>query len=161
MPQADYERAVQQSLLDRLIDLEPDVRTEPHLSRAESLRRLRASVRRDIEALLNTVRVQEAPDGLIELRKSLYTYGIPDITSMSLESPQDGQRLMRSLEASISQFEPRLSSVRVTSFEKISRKRMSLDFHIEALLLIDPAPEHLSFDTVFEVGLNVYKVKEQ
>jgi type VI secretion system protein ImpF len=161
MPRPDYERAVEQSLLDRLTDLEPAARVEAHLSRAESLRRVRASVRRDIESLLNTVRTNEAPPGFLELQKSLYTYGIPDITSMSLESPQDGQRLLRSLEAAIAQFEPRLCNVRVTSYEKISRKRMSLEFHVEALLLIDPAPERLSFDTVFEVARGVYKVKEQ
>jgi type VI secretion system protein ImpF len=157
----DYECAVQQGLLDRLIDLDPKHQVEPQLSRAESLRRLRASVRRDIESLLNTVRVTEAPPGLVELKKSLYTYGIPDLSSMSLESPQDGQRLLRGLEAAIAQFEPRLSNVRVTSSEGISRKRMYIEFHIEALLLIDPLPERLSFETVFEVARGEYKVKEQ
>jgi type VI secretion system protein ImpF len=161
MPPPDYDRAVQQSLLDRLIDLEPQNQFEPHLARAESLRRLRASVRRDIEWLLNTIRVTEAPPGLFELNKSLYTFGIPDISSMSLETPQDAQRLLRGLERAISQFEPRLSNVRVTSPEKISRKRMYIEFHIEALLLIDPLPERLSFDTVFEVARGAYKVKDQ
>jgi type VI secretion system protein ImpF len=98
---------------------------------------------------------------LRELKDSLYTYGIPDITSMSLESGQDAQRLLRSLESAISFFEPRLANVRVTSYDKISRKRMSIEFHIEALLLIDPAPERLSFDTVFEVARGFYRVEEQ
>ncbi|MBV8551422.1 MAG: type VI secretion system baseplate subunit TssE [Acidobacteriaceae bacterium] len=160
MAPGDYERIVQQSLLDRLIDFEPDARTDAPITRAESLRRLRASVRRDLEWLLNTVRVEEAPAGLGELQKSLYTYGIADSSSMSLESPQDGQRLLRSLETAIAQFEPRLRNVRVTSYEKISRKRMTLDFHVEALLMIDPAPERIAFDTVFEVARGMYKVKE-
>jgi type VI secretion system protein ImpF len=160
MPASDYDRAVQQSLLDRLIDFEPHSQVEAPLTRAESLRRLRASVRRDIEWLLNTVRVNEVPAGLTELAKSLYSYGIPDLSSMSLESPQDGQRLLRSLERAISQFEPRLSNVRVSSPEKIDRRRMYIEFHIDALLLIDPLPERLSFDTVFEVARGAYKVKE-
>ena len=80
---------------------------------------------------------------------------------MSLESPQDGQRLMRGLERAISQFEPRLSNVRVTAPETITRKRMYIEFHIDALLLIDPLPERLSFDTVFEVARGAYKVKDQ
>ena len=156
----DYERTVQLSLLDRLIDLDPARRSEAPLTRAESLRRLRTSVRRDIEWLLNTVRTGYVPEACHELRKSVYAYGLPDISSMSLESSQDGERLLRSLEASISQFEPRLRNVRVTCDEKISRKRMAIDFHVEALLMIDPAPERISFDTVFEVARGVYKVKE-
>ena len=161
MPAPDTDRAVQQSLLDRLIDREPGDQVEAPLSRPESLRRLRASVRRDIEWLLNTIRVVEAPAGLTELAKSLYMYGIPDLSSMSLESAQDGQRLLRSLERAVSQFEPRLTNVRVTSVDKISKKRMYIEFHIDALLLIDPLPERLSFDTVFEVARGAYKVKEQ
>jgi len=160
MPASDYDRAVQQSLLDRLIDFEPHSQVEAPLTRAESLRRLRASVRRDIEWLLNTVRVNEAPSGLTELAKSLYSYGIPDLSSMSLESAQDGQRLLRSLERAISQFEPRLSNVRVTSPDKVDRRRTYIEFHIDALLLIDPLPERLSFDTVFEVARGAYKVKD-
>lgn len=160
MAQADYERSVQQSLFDRLIDTDPDRRAEAPLTRAESLRRLRASVRRDLEWLLNTVRTGEAPEALQELRKSVYTYGLPDISSMSLEGSQDGERLLRSLEAAIALFEPRLSNIHVTCDEKISRKRMAIDFHVEALLLMDPAPERISFDTVFEVARGVYKVKD-
>ena len=160
MAAGDYERIVQQSLLDRLIDHDRDARTDAPLTRAESLRRLRASVRRDLEWLLNTVRTQEAPAGLAELQKSVFTYGVVDSSSMSLESPQDGQRLLRSLESAIAQFEPRLKNVRVTSYDKISRKRMTLDFHVEALLMIDPSPERIAFDTVFEVARGMYKVKE-
>lgn len=161
MPPPDYDRAVQQPLLDRLIDLDPEHQAEPHLTRAESLRRLRASVRRDIEWLLNTIRVNEAPAGLSELRNSLYTFGIPDIASMSLESAQDGNKLLRGLERAISQFEPRLSNVRVSTHDAISRKQMYIEFRIDAVLMIDPAPERLSFDTIFEVARGAYKVKDQ
>lgn len=161
MPPPDYDRAVQQPLLDRLIDLDPEHQVEPHLTRAESLRRLRASVRRDIEWLLNTIRVNEAPPGLTELRDSLYTFGIPDIASMSLESAQDGNKLLRGLERAIMQFEPRLKNVRVSTHDTISRKQMYIEFRIDALLMIDPQPERLSFDTIFEVARGAYKVKDQ
>jgi type VI secretion system protein ImpF len=160
MPASDYERIVQQSVLDRLIDEEPDSRVEPLMTRAESLRRLRASVRRDLEWLLNTVRIEGVPSGLIELQKSVFYYGVADISSMSLESPQDGQKLLRSLETAITVFEPRLKNVRVTAYDRLSRKRMTLDFHVEALLMIDPAPERIGFDTIFEVARGMYTVKE-
>lgn len=160
MAASDYERIVQQSVLDRLIDEDPGSRVEPLMTRAESLRRLRASVRRDLEWLLNTVRIEGVPSGLVELQKSVFYYGVADISSMSLESPQDGQRLLRSLETAITVFEPRLRNVRVTSYDKVSRKRMTLDFHVEALLMIDPAPERIAFDTIFEVARGMYTVKE-
>lgn len=160
MAASDYERIVQQSVLDRLIDDEPDSRVEPLMTRAESLRRLRASVRRDLEWLLNTVRTEEAPAGLVELQKSLFCYGVADIASMSLESPHDAQKLLRSLETAITTFEPRLKNVRVSSYDKLSRKRMTLDFHVEALLMIEPAPERIAFDTIFEVARGMYTVKE-
>ena len=47
---------VRQSLLDRLIDDEPDKIAETGLSPAESIAALRRNVRRDLEALLNTRR---------------------------------------------------------------------------------------------------------
>ena len=160
MPANDYERIVQQSVFDRLIDEDPESRVEPLMTRAESLRRLRASVRRDLEWLLNTVRIEDTPSGLTELQQSLYCYGVADISSLSLESPHDGQKLLRSLETAITTFEPRLKNVRVTSYDKLSRKRMTLDFHVEALLMIEPAPERIAFDTIFEVARGMYRVKE-
>ena len=160
MTAADYERVVQQSVLDRLIDHEPESRLDSLISRAESLRRLRSSVRRDLEWLLNTARTEGVPAAFPELQKSVFTYGVVDIASMSLESPQDAQRLLRSLETAITQFEPRLKNVRVTAYDTLSRKRMTLDFHVEALLMIDPAPERIAFDTIFEVARGMYTVKE-
>ena len=48
---------VQQGLLDRLVDLEPDNRNEATMSRAESVRQLRLAVKRDLEWLLNSTRM--------------------------------------------------------------------------------------------------------
>jgi predicted component of type VI protein secretion system len=33
-------------------------------------------------------------------------------------------------------------------------------FHVEAMLLIDPAPERIAFDTVLEISKGAYSVKE-
>ena len=70
MADAKFERAVQLGLLDRLLDFEPDTRSEAPITRAESLRRFRAAVKRDLEALLNTVRISfEIPESSPELKK--------------------------------------------------------------------------------------------
>jgi type VI secretion system protein ImpF len=161
MPQGDVERSVQLGLLDRLIDNRPDSRVEPALSRRESLRRLRSAVKRDLEWLLNAVRtIESVPDSYTELRNSLYFYGLPDINSLTLESAHDEQRLVRSLESAIARFEPRLSKIRVTTYERLTKKKAALQFHVDALLMIQPAPERISFDTVLEVARGSYQVKD-
>jgi type VI secretion system protein ImpF len=155
------EHIVQQGLLDRLIDLEPENRSEPAMSRAESLRRLRQSVKRDLEWLLNTTRASISSEPLsIEVEKSLLCYGLPDVASMSIQNGNDHRRLLRSLETAIETFEPRLKHVHVTSSEPFQRGRQSITFHVEAVLMLDPAPERISFDTVLEISKGAYDVKE-
>lgn len=157
---AQGEVRVQLSLLERLIDHEPENTHEVPLSRSQSLRQLRAAVRRDLEWLLNTVRPPDiVPPGMPELSKSLLAFGLPDFTTTTLNSAHDEQRLLRSIEASIRLFEPRLSRVRVSARQKLSKKLPSLHFQIEAMLMVDPAPELILFDTVLEVARGSYQVK--
>lgn len=145
-------------MLDRLIDLEPGRQAEAPMSRAQSLRRLKAAVKRDLEWLLNTRRtIQEAPPGAGELERSLYYYGLPDFTGLSLRSTRDQQKLLKMLESTIAQFEPRLANVRVT-MEPVGENARLLRFIIEGLLRVDPAPERVSFDTVLELSSGRYQV---
>ena len=152
----------QQCLLDKLIDYEPEVRGEAQLTRSESLRQLRAAVKRDLEWLLNSIRsVEPMPEGYTELRKSLFYYGLDDITSVTLESPQDEQQLLRSLETAITMFEPRLTRVHVVTYERVTKKKQSIQFYVEALLMVDPSPERISFDTVLEIAKGSYQVRDE
>ena len=161
MPPNDSGRAVQLSILDRLTDDEPGVRTEAPITREKSVRMMRAAVQRDLEALLNTIRIAEAvPETYTELRDSLRLYGLPDINSISLQNQQDEERLLRGLERAIQQFEPRLSRVRVTSYDRILKSLQIVEFHVEAMLMIEPAPERIAFDTILEIGKGSYRVKE-
>lgn len=78
------------SVFDRLIDDEPKTRTEAPPTRVQSMRELKAALRRDLEWLLNTRQpLYPPPDGSEELPRSLYNYGLPDITSMSVSSIED------------------------------------------------------------------------
>jgi type VI secretion system protein ImpF len=152
---------VQQGLLDRLIDLEPTNRFEVPMSRAESVRQLRLSVKRDLEWLLNSTRMPiEIPESCKEIDKSVLFYGLPDISSVSVQNLAQQQRLQRSLETAIETFEPRLSRARVTSRERYRSTNQSITFHVEAMLMIDPAPERISFDTVLEISKGAYSVKD-
>src|ERR1035438_1131665 len=96
MPSLDKEGPVTLSVLDRLIDSEPDRKLEPPLTRAQSLRELRAALRRDLEWLFNTrSTIEEPPESLREVERSVYNYGVPDTTSLSLRSPKDQEYLDR------------------------------------------------------------------
>src|SRR5690349_5978925 len=159
MAKKETEGPITLSVLDRLIDLDPKRRTEPPLTRSQSLRELKASLKRDLEWLLNTRRtIEEAAESAQEIQHSVYHYGLPDISSMSMRSAKDQNRLLRAMESVIATFEPRLEGVRV-SLETVAENARILRFLIEGLLRIDPAPEHVSFDTVLELTSGEYEVK--
>ena len=140
------------SALDRLIDLEPDNRLENPLSRSQSVRLLRGSVRRDLEWLLNSRRIADPPDeGLKELNKSVYTYGLPDLSTLAMASVSDRNKLVRQVLTAINTFEPRLMNVRLVLVESPDAGKKDVRLRIEALLRMDPVPEPVSFDTVIEL----------
>jgi type VI secretion system protein ImpF len=140
------------SVLDRLIDTEPDTRIENPLSRSQSVRLLKNSVHRDLEWLLNTRRIADAPDeGLKEVNRSAYVYGLPDLSAVSVGSSGDRNRLVRQILATINMFEPRLANVRVVLVEVPDSGKKDVRMRIEAMLRMDPVPEPISFDTVIEL----------
>src|SRR5271170_3838433 len=106
------------SVLDRLIDLEPDSRIENPLSRSQSVRLLKSAVRRDLEWLLNSRRICDPPDeGLKEVNRSAYIYGLPDLSSLTMAASGDRNRLVKQILATIGLFEPRLMNVRLVMVE--------------------------------------------
>jgi type VI secretion system protein ImpF len=148
------------SVIDRLIDRDPRASSEVPLSRAQSVRHLKEGVRRDLEWLLNTRRVAFEPDeSLAELNRSLYMYGLPDLSSHSVASSKDQARLLRAIQSIIKLFEPRLVNVRIEQLQDAGSGPFSLRLRIEAALMVDPAPEHVSFDTVIELKSGACQVK--
>lgn len=161
MAKSDIDASVTMPLLDRLVDDEPKVRDEPPPTRAQSVRTLKAALRRDLEWLLNTRRnPEEAPEAFEQLEKSLYNYGLADITSLSYGNNRDRNRLLRMLEEAIKRFEPRIASPRVLMLnaDEESYSRV-LRFQIEGLLMMDPAPERVTFDTVLHLNNGECRVK--
>ncbi len=161
MSKRNLERPVQLSVLDRLIDTEPANRREVPLTRAQSVRELKTALRRDLEWLLNTRRcIQQpgAPEGSnLELTESVYNFGVPDFTNLSLDSSRDRQRLTHMIEEALTTFEPRLQGVRVV--QQVTEKHRPLRFVIEGMLQIEPSPELVSFDTFVELGSGECRIK--
>lgn len=123
---------------------------------------MRNAVLRDLEWLLNTRRIHvDIGDGRPELERSVYRYGLADVSSLARGSKQSVQELARDLADSIRQFEPRLSQVRVRVRDSGEETLQSVHFVIEAMLDVDPEPLPVAFDTRFELGTGAFAVEDQ
>lgn len=150
---------VRQSVLERLVDLEPRVASDPPLDWSESVALKRASVKRDLDWLLNTRRTPEpAPAAFPELRSSVHHFGLPDLTSLSADSVESRQRLLREVEECIRTFEPRLTAVKVTARPDPGSSRHRVRFVVEGMLRLEPEPERITFDTVLEITSGTIRV---
>jgi type VI secretion system protein ImpF len=150
----------QSSLLDRLIDQEPDKSRDASMSPAESLAALRRSVRRDLEALLNTRRRWRSwPDTYTHLARSPLGYGIADFSSGAFNNPRERERLRYELEEAIRLFEPRLTRLRVRILDPKDPLEATLRLRIEGLLCVEPAPDPIAFDTFVDTATTEVVVK--
>ncbi len=163
------------SVLDRLLDHEPEVSSEPVPSRAQGLRQMKQSLRRDLEWLLNArqsspilshaesadhsgATTAAAAASAHELQRSLIFYGLPDFSSASSLSVSDQRRISRAIETAVAKFEPRLSDVVVTLLPMRETER-ALRFRIDARLHVEPAPEPVTFDTVLHIHSGEYRIE--
>ena len=97
------------------------------------------------------------PDGLTEVGRSLATYGLPDFTTATVKNAEDQNLLREAVERAVRIFEPRLEGVEV-SLETTSQADRSLRFRIDARLMVDPAPEPVSFDTTLQLIWGEFRV---
>lgn len=170
MPRTGNEIRVIPSVLDRLLDHEPEISSEPIPSRAQGLRQMKLSVRRDLEWLLNArqsssiIHDAEHADSSSnaavahELQSSLIFYGLPDFSSTSTLNVSDQRRISRAIESAVAKFEPRLSDVVVTLLPMRENER-ALRFRIDARLRVEPAPEPVTFDTVLHIHSGEYRIE--
>src|SRR5262245_40763862 len=147
MPRPNDEFRLQLSIMDRLTDLDPESSKDPRRSAWETAREFKASLCRDLAAILNTRRADEDFDpAFVQCTNSILTYGVADFTSYNLNSGFDRERVRQSVERAIRKFEPRLTHVTVT-VEQPDSIRPVLKFQIEAMLRTDStAAEAVVFD---------------
>ena len=136
------------SVLDRLIDLEPQNERELPSNRTQVLQQMKNSVGRDLQNLLNTrCRATGWPEGLELLAESLMAYGIPDCVGISTGSREQQEILRQMIQSAVETFEPRLMNVQVVLADASDPIDRALRFRIDALLRIDPAPEAVAYDS--------------
>lgn len=147
-------------LLDRLLDL-GSLGDSDGVHAYMTIEQIKDSVARDIEALLNT-RCGLQPDRIEpykEASRSILTFGLIDFVGMSLDSPNDCQLICQSIAQAISRHEPRLRTARV-SLGRREHDGLGLNFHIQALLVVNPAREPVSFDAVLQPSTQQYCVQK-
>ncbi len=162
MARTEIDRAVQQSLLDRLTDELPRESADRTTNRDSSARSFRASVQRDVEWLLNTRRTMvHTTDDHPEVAQSVHQFGLPDITGFQLSIVASRERLSEAILDTLRRFEPRLTNVAVKLNDLREGQLPQVRFSISATLLMDPSPEQIMFDTVLQVASGVYEVGDQ
>ncbi|MFM8930869.1 MAG: type VI secretion system baseplate subunit TssE [Gemmataceae bacterium] len=146
------------SVLDRIIDPSSlGTLARPGFSVED----LVASVRRDVEDLLNTRQNQDKTiDEFPLLAGSVYRFGMPEMVSMRASSPEDRQKIGRVLEKIIAQYEPRLSNIKaVLVGDTKDTTHGTVNFRIEGRLRLDPAPE-VVFETLLEFATGQSRIEE-
>ncbi len=147
------------SILDRLIDQGPAASSPPQSEPSRDLAQIKASVKRDLEWLLNSRQpLLDTPGDLRHIRRSLLTFGLPDFTVASLSSTKDQDVLRRAIEETVRRFEPRLDNVTVR-LEASREFERSLRFRIDGMLQIEPQPEPVTFDSVLQLNTRDFVVQ--
>ena len=123
------------------------------LATTVNLDKLKESVARDVESLLNSRNAVDEPAD-----RSVLGFGVRDFVGRILSRPEDRQYVADCLARAISLHESRLSNVRV-EFRPAAGSINALTFAIRADLRVHPAHEVVSFDAVLQPTLSQFAVK--
>ena len=155
---------LQPSLLDRLTDVRPDVRTSTAGVKVLSMEELRDGVRRDLAALFNATSLETVEDltDFPNVQRSTLNFGMPDLSGKTA-SGMDLQELERALSRAIHQFEPRLleETVKVSSDMYDAKSHNLMIAKIEAELWSQPLPQKLLLRTELDLENGEVKLKEE
>lgn len=149
------------SLLDRLLDDEPDALQELPRSRSQRLSDLKISVRRDLEYLLNTrVCLREIPEDCDQVKTSVLNFGIPDFGGVAMGSRKQQEILRARVEDVIQRFETRFKQVQVELIlNSDSKHQRTIRFRIDGILHAEPAPEPVAFDSFITPTVGQFQVR--
>jgi type VI secretion system protein ImpF len=87
------------------------------------------------------------------------TYGLPDFSALNVGNPNDQNLLRQMIESTIRTFEPRLTGITAV-LQPATQAERALCLRIDARLVMDPAPEPVSFDVIMPMHTLKYEVKE-
>ncbi len=126
------------SILDRLLDDAPDLSVDVPRTRQAQMRDALASLRRDLEWLLNTRCCATTPPGsLPQLRRSLLSFGVSDFIGANMTTVEQRRTFAGRLEATVHACEPRLQNVSVSVLDPRESTERVLRLRIEATILLE------------------------
>ena len=158
---------LQPSLIDRLIDNDPQQQKESLDARVLSRQQLRAAVLRDLSWLFNDSRIEPEPNsvrkdelalwkGLEFARRSVLNFGMPAFSGVTLSS-MDTAEIERAVTEAIGNFEPRIDpqTLEVNVRTDASDLQNTLQLVIRGQMWSQPVPLELllSADVDVETGL--------
>jgi len=161
MAQPAANQELVRSVLDRLLvdGSESAAGAVADLKLSSTLARIKDDVRRDLEWLLNTRRALDGPlDELGPLERSLWTYGLPDFSNLTLHAAAQ-RGFLEEIRRAIELFDPRLCDVAVT-LGSLSRQPQALNYEISALLKVEPRPVAIKFDSSLELSTKRFTVQD-
>jgi type VI secretion system protein ImpF len=127
------------SLLDRLAS--PDDRRPP-------VSQLRESLRRDLEAMLNSRRhLLSWPEELEELDRSLLNYGLDDLVNEGIASETFRTRFVEDVERLIRRLEPRIGRFEVALLPNKDELDRTLRLRISGVVTLGGERQELMFDS--------------
>ncbi|WP_208354166.1 type VI secretion system baseplate subunit TssE [Pseudaestuariivita rosea] len=149
------------SLLDRLIDDDPDLERDPLMTVGQQINDIKSALRRDLEIVLNTrCRPESLPGGHSELGDSLLSFGIEDMFSTRLVTDRQRQAMAQELQVRIARFEPRLDDLSVTLIPNNDPTERVLRIRISATYQIQQGLPPIVFDTRFDPVTQRFAVME-
>ena len=161
MARIDKNKKLRPSILDRLIDNEPNLAENPQVDQYQQLKELRNSVLRDLINLLNTrIRIIQPDDEFRELNLSLLNYGLPDLATVNISDKIKRKAFTERLESLLMNFESRFKSISVNYLENADILDRTLRFRIDATLYADPSPEIVIFDSVLDPVSHSVNIEE-
>lgn len=150
------------SVLDRLLDDQPDETREPRWREATAIRVIKTSLCRDLQNLLNARRpLGVIPEHYECLPTSLLNYGLPDLQSLEVREDHDLEALSRRIAELIRAFEPRLQQVRVAANLADGDRRpidRRLRFVVEAVLVVEPLREAITMISELDMAAGDFSV---
>lgn len=161
MSRARAQEVVLPSLLDRLIDDEPERERDTPSATGADLESLRAGVRRDLENLLNTRIVHEvSTERYPELETSVVSYGLPDFSSVVLGAPEERESFRARVQRTIERYEPRFRQVRVEIVPTGNEGDRTLHLKITAILLVEPDPVPMRYESQVHATDRMVRLEE-
>lgn len=149
------------SIIDRLIDYDPDKKVDTEKTRNQVIKELRESIRRDLENLLNTrLPCMKLEKGDEILSGTPVYYGIPDFSGANLESSEGREQFRSAIESAIKKHETRFKTVTVELLSDVNELDRTLHFRVDAMLNVEPAVKPIVFDSSLEPVTRIFEVKD-